>query len=54
MNKPMLDNYKKALKTLDEAMVKPPAILLNVMVLFKDSNIALRFLGNRQKSFRTP
>ena len=25
MNKPMLDNYKKALKTLDEAMVKPPA-----------------------------
>lgn len=25
MTKPMLDNYKKALKTLDEAMVKPPA-----------------------------
>lgn len=25
MNKPLLDNYKKALKTLDDAMVKPPA-----------------------------
>lgn len=28
MNKPKLDNYKKALKTLDEAMVQPPANLL--------------------------
>ncbi len=28
MEKPKLDNYKKALKTLDEAMVKPPANLL--------------------------
>jgi nucleotidyltransferase substrate binding protein (TIGR01987 family) len=28
MNKPLLDNYKKALKTLDEAMIKPPANLL--------------------------
>ena len=25
MSKPILDNFKKALKTLDEAMVKPPA-----------------------------
>lgn len=25
MNKPLLENYKKALKTLDEAMIKPPA-----------------------------
>jgi uncharacterized protein YutE (UPF0331/DUF86 family) len=25
MNKPMLDNYKKALKTLDEGMIKAPA-----------------------------
>lgn len=25
MKKPLLDNYKKALKTLDEAMAKPPA-----------------------------
>lgn len=28
MKKPLLDNYKKALKTLDEAMAKPPANLL--------------------------
>jgi nucleotidyltransferase substrate binding protein (TIGR01987 family) len=28
MNKPKLDNYKKALATLDEAMKKPPANLL--------------------------
>jgi len=28
MNKPKLDNYKKALKTLDEAMAQPPASLL--------------------------
>lgn len=28
MNKPRLDNYKKALATLDEAMLKPPASLL--------------------------
>lgn len=28
MKKPLLDNYKKALKTLDEAMEKPPASLL--------------------------
>lgn len=28
MNKPKLDNYKKALKTLDEAMQSPPASLL--------------------------
>lgn len=28
MNIPKLDNYKKALKTLDEAMIKPPANLL--------------------------
>lgn len=25
MNKPRLDNYKRALKTLDDAMTKPPA-----------------------------
>ncbi len=25
MDKPKLENYKKALKTLDEAMIKPPA-----------------------------
>lgn len=25
MDKPKLDNYKKALKTLDDAMIKPPA-----------------------------
>lgn len=25
MNKPRLDNYKRALKTLDDAMIKPPA-----------------------------
>lgn len=25
MNKPLLENYKKALKTLDKAMIKPPA-----------------------------
>lgn len=25
MNKPMLDNFKRALKTLDEAMIRPPA-----------------------------
>ena len=28
MSKPKLDNYKKALKTLDEAMLNPPASLL--------------------------
>ncbi len=28
MNKPRLDNYKKALTTLDEAMKRPPASLL--------------------------
>lgn len=28
MNKPRLDNYRKALKTLDEAMKNPPANLL--------------------------
>lgn len=28
MNKPKLDNYRKALKTLDEAMANPPASLL--------------------------
>ena len=28
MKKPILDNYKKALKTLDEAMSKPPSSLL--------------------------
>ncbi len=28
MNKPKLDNYKKALSTLDEAMSNPPANLL--------------------------
>lgn len=25
MNKPLLDNFKKALKTLDDAMIRPPA-----------------------------
>jgi nucleotidyltransferase substrate binding protein (TIGR01987 family) len=28
MSKPKLDNYKKALNTLDEAMLRPPASLL--------------------------
>lgn len=28
MNKPRLDNYKKALSTLDDAMKRPPASLL--------------------------
>lgn len=28
MNKPRLDNFKRALKTLDDAMKKPPANLL--------------------------